>query len=435
VSERSGEPGPSLALTLYRGAAVFLAISGFGSAVSFGVHLLMARLLGAESYGHFGYATSWMVILLLGCSVGLKPTAARFVAAYKARGEWSSLRGLLRCSTGWTIAASAAVTILWWMALWLWRPRLDELGTTLALMALAMPVVALAELWSAAVRGLGAIARAQYPSSIVQHVLMGIALAVIVAIAGARDGAVVAAIAYLLAAIGAMAAARLFLRLELPGPALTSPPRHARGEWLQVAGSNLLISLVQAVRVPLIVVIAGAHLDARQLAYYVAAQRLANVASLGLLGISAFASPMISQHFALADFSRLQGLARLAARGAFAGALATALVLVGFGRDLLGFFGAGFEAAYVPLLVLLCGELVAAAVGPVGFFMTMTNREVSATWIEAAASAIAIALALVLIPRHGILGAAVAVAAGSTARNVSMFVAILRLLGLRSMAF
>ena len=197
----------------------------------------------------------------------------------------------------------------------------------------------------------------------------------------------------------------------------------------------MLISLAQAVRAPLIVVISGAYLDAQQLAYYVAAHRLANVASLGLLGISAFASPLISQHFSLADVSKLQGLARLAARGAFAGALATALVLVGFGHGLLGLFGAGFETAYMPLVVLLCGELVASAVGPVGFFMTMTNREVSATWIEVAASAIAIGLALVLIPRHGILGAAVAVAAGSTARNVGMFVAILRQMGLRSTVF
>ena len=399
MSGRSEEPS-ALALTLYRGSAAFLAISGLGSAMNFGVHLLMARLLGAESYGYFGYATSWMVILLLGCSVGLRPTTVRFVAAYKARSEWGSLRGLLRCSTGWTIAASAAVTILWGIALWLWRPRLDELGTTLALMAMAMPFVALAEVWSSAVRGLGAIARAQYPSSIVQHVLMGIALVVIVVVAGEHDGAVSAAIAYLFATIGAMAAARFFLCLELPGPVLTSPPRHVRGEWFQVAGSNLLISLAQAVRAPLIVVISGAYLDAQQLAYYVAAHRLANVASLGLLGISAFASPLISKHFALADVSQLQGLARLAARGAFAGALATALVLVGFGHGLLGLFGAGFETAYMPLVVLLCGELVASVVGPVGFFMTMTNREVSATWIEVAASAIAIGLALVLIPRH-----------------------------------
>jgi O-antigen/teichoic acid export membrane protein len=427
--------GPPLALTLYRGSAAFLAIYGLGSALGFGVHLLMARLLGAESYGHFGYATSWMGILLLGCSLGLKPTVVRFVAAYKARGEWGSVRGLLRCSTAWTIAASAVVAISWEVALWLWRPRLDELGTTLSLMALAMPIVALAEVWSSAVRGLGAIGRSQYPISIVQHVSMCIALVIIVVVAGGRDGAVAAAIAYLFAAIGVLGAARFFLALELPWPALTAPPAYARAEWLQVARSNLLISLAQAVRVPLIVVISGAYVDAHQLAYYVASQRLANAASLGLLGVSAFASPLISQYFALADLSKLQGLARQAARGAFAAALATALVLVGFGHELLGLFGAGFEAAYVPMLVLLCGELVAAAVGPVGFFMTMTNREVSATWIEVAASGIAIGLALVLVPRIGILGAAVAVAAGSAARNIFMLVAIWRQLGLRSMVF
>lgn len=435
MSGRSEEPMPPLALTLYRGSVVFLAISGLGSAISFGVHLLMARLLGAKSYGHFGYATSWMVILLLGCSLGLKPTVVRFVAIYKARGEWGSLRGLLRFSTGWTIAASAAATILWEIALWLLRPRWDELGTTLALMALAMPFVALAEVWSSAVRGLGAISRSQYPSSIVQHMLMCIALVTIVVVAGARDGAVSAAIAYLFATIGAMAAARFFLRVELPRPVLTSPFCHVRAEWFQVAGSNLLISLAQAVRVPLIVVISGAYLDAQQIGYYVASHRLANVASVALLGISAFASPLISQYFALADFSRLQGLARLAARGAFAGALATAVVLVGFGHDLLGLFGAGFETAYMPLLVLLGGHLVAAVVGPVGSFMTMTDREVSATRIEVAASAIAIGLALVLLPRHGILGAAVAVAAGSTARSIFMFIAIWRQLGLRSTVF
>ena len=95
----------SLAATLYRGSAVFLAIYVAGSAISFGVHLFMARVLGATSYGYFVYATSWMAILLLGCNIGLKPTVVRFVAAYSARGEWGLLRGLLRSSTSWTIGA------------------------------------------------------------------------------------------------------------------------------------------------------------------------------------------------------------------------------------------------------------------------------------------------------------------------------------------
>jgi O-antigen/teichoic acid export membrane protein len=84
---------------------------------------------------------------------------------------------------------------------------------------------------------------------------------------------------------------------------------------------------------------------------------------------------------------------------------------------------------------LLCGELVAAAAGPVGFFMTMTNRQMSATLIEAATSAVALGLALVLIPGYGIFGAAVVVAAGSAVRNISMFVAVWRQLGLRSTIF
>ncbi len=422
-------------MNLFRGSAGFLVIYGLGSAISFGVHLLMARLLGAASYGYFVYATSWMAILLLGCNIGLKPTVIRFVAAYNARGEWGALRGLLRSTTGWTVVASAAVLILSALALWLLRPRFDELGATLALMALAMPFMALTDVWASAVRGLGAVARSQYPSSIVQHLLFGATLATIIFTVGKDGGAVAAAAAFLLASFGAMAAARCFLRLELPKQVLAAPLSYFRAEWLQVAGSNMLIALFQAVRAPLIVVIVGAYLDVQQIAYYVAAQRLANVMSLALLGISGFASPLMSQYFALADFSRLQRLAHLSARGAFAGALATALVLVGFGYDLLGLFGAAFKTAYLPLLLLLCGELVAAAVGPVGFFMTMTNRQVSATWIEAVTSALAIGLAFVLIPRYGILGAAAVVAAGSAVRNVSMFAALWRQLGVRSAIF
>ncbi len=69
----------TLAATLYRGTGVFLAIYVAGSAISFGVHLFVARVLGATSYGYFVYGTSWMAILLLCCNIGLKPTAVRFV--------------------------------------------------------------------------------------------------------------------------------------------------------------------------------------------------------------------------------------------------------------------------------------------------------------------------------------------------------------------
>ena len=81
--DRDGQ-GVGFAAAVYRGSSAFLAIYVAGSAISFGVQLLMARLLGAPSYGTFVYAISWAPLLLLGCNFGLKPTTVRFVAAYNA---------------------------------------------------------------------------------------------------------------------------------------------------------------------------------------------------------------------------------------------------------------------------------------------------------------------------------------------------------------
>jgi O-antigen/teichoic acid export membrane protein len=421
-----------LAATLYRGSSVFLAIYVAGSGLSFGVQLFMARALGAPSYGYFVYAMSWMAVLLLGCNIGLRPTAVRFVAAYNARGEWALLRGFLRTATRWTIAASMVVVTLSLVALWLLRPRLDQLGTTLVLVAIAMPFMALGEVWSSAVRGLGAVARSQIPASIVQHSLLGIALIVLVASSGVDGGATLSAGAFLLATIGTLGAAGLLLRKTLPRQVAACPPLHVRPEWFHVAGSNVLIAMFQAVRAPLIVVIAGAYVDSRHLAFYGAAQRLANVMALGLTGISAFASPLISEYFALSDFANLQRLARAAARGALFAALVTASVMIVFGSQLLRLFGEGFETAYIPLLILLFGEMTAAAAGPVGLFLTMTGRQRIASWIEGVTSTFAVGLALVLVPRYGIGGAAVVVAMGSFLRNAAMLVAVRKQLGVRS---
>jgi len=432
LKEIANGPTPGLAAAVYRGSSAFLAVYLTGSAISFGVQLVMARLLGAPSYGNFVYAISWAPLLLLACNFGLKPTAVRFVAAYNARAEWGLIRGFLRSSTSWTIAASLFVVALALVSIGLLRPRLDELGTTLVLVTVAMPFVALSEVWSAAGRGLGAVARSQTPASIVQHSLVGIILLVLVAANGAQGGSALAACAFLLGTIGTLGATGWLLRKQLSREVSACPPLYERGAWLHVAGSNVLISLFQAARAPLIVVIAGAYVDSQHLAFYGAAQRLANVLSLGLIGISAFASPRISEYYALSDFANLRRLTRASAYGALGVATATALLMIGFGTQLLRLFGNGFEAGYVALLILLSGEVAAAAAGPVGFFLTMTGRHTTATCIEGVSCALALSLALVLVPDYGIVGAAIVVATASVVRNAAMFVVVQRQLRLRS---
>ena len=403
---------------LFSQSALFLGIYGAGSLLSFGVHLLLARQLGAASYGHFVYGTHWLAVLVLPCTLGLKPTLVRFASAYQARAEWGLLRGLLQASWRWTAVASMLVMAGSLAALALLHPPADERGRSLLLLALALPFLAQADVCNASARGLGAVLRAQLPASFLQPLLVGLGVLVLLPLLGAS--ASTAAAAYLGATVGTAALSWALLQALHPPALRAAEPQRHQGEWAAAAGANLSISVLQAARAPLVVVIAGAWIEPVQLAGLVAASRLANVAGLGLTGLSAPASPLMASLHAVDDRRGLRRLALVSAGGTLASGLALTLLLALFGHSLLAAFGPGFEAGHASLLVLLAGELAAAAVGPVGHLMVMTGRQREALRIEAASSVLALVLAIWLIPHLGAAGAAVAMAASSVLRNAWM---------------
>ena len=178
-----------------------------GSAISFGVHLLMARLLGARSYGYFVYATSWMAILLLGCNLGLKPTVVdssrrtRHVASGARSGFAAPLdgmddRGLRR---GYDFVSA--------IALWVMRPRFRRARHDARAGGVRAAVHGARGRLEFGCARAGSGRAFPVSRSIVQHVLFGIVLIIILFVAGENGGAVSAAAAFLIATIGTMVAA------------------------------------------------------------------------------------------------------------------------------------------------------------------------------------------------------------------------------------
>jgi O-antigen/teichoic acid export membrane protein len=86
----------------------------------------------------------------------------------------------------------------------------------------------------------------------------------------------------------------------------------------------------------------------------------------------------------------------------------------------------------VPLVIMVAGQLVNALVGPVGLLLTMTGEQKAAVWILGVSAAVGIALGFLLIPTHGIVGAAWATTASRAGWNVAMAVAVWRRMGVRA---
>ena len=125
----------------------------------------------------------------------------------------------------------------------------------------------------------------------------------------------------------------------------------------------------------------------------------------------------------------------MAARGIFAITVTICIGLVVFGKMLLGLFGAEFTTGYVVLLILLAGQVINAMAGSVGYLMTMTGYQNQAAWIIGMSTLVNVGLNAVLIPKLGIVGAAIATATTTVLWNILMLTFVWRKLNINPTVF
>ena len=90
--------------------------------------------------------------------------------------------------------------------------------------------------------------------------------------------------------------------------------------------------------------------------------------------------------------------------------LPLATVVIVFARPIMRIFGPEFEAGWIVLVIGTLGQLVNCATGSVGYLLLMSGNQGRLIQVQTIMTAILIALNLVMVPRWGILGAAIAAA-------------------------
>jgi len=116
--------------------------------------------------------------------------------------------------------------------------------------------------------------------------------------------------------------------------------------------------------------------------------------------------------------------------------LVLTILFVALGRSFFNLvFGPEYDASYVPLLILLAGQMVNSAAGSVGFLLNMTGHERETARGMAVAATLNVVLNLLLTPLWGVQGAAIATAVSMIAWNALLWWAVHQRLGISSLAF
>jgi O-antigen/teichoic acid export membrane protein len=153
----------------------------------------------------------------------------------------------------------------------------------------------------------------------------------------------------------------------------------------------------------------GIYRSESEVGYYSIAVKLATLTAFVLQAINTMAAPKFSELYHTGKMDELFHVARKSTKLIFWTTIPILVVLVLFGKPILGLlFGRDFTVAYPAMVLLIVGQFANSISGSTGNFMNMTGRQKIFRNIIFLSALINIVLCFVLIPRFGINGAAFA---------------------------
>jgi len=174
------------------------------------------------------------------------------------------------------------------------------------------------------------------------------------------------------------------------------------------------------------IIMIGFLLTPKDVAVYSAAAATAGVVSFPLEATSALSAPRFAALHARKRPGELVSLLANVVRWTFWPSLTVAVILIAFGPIVLRLFGPEFEKGYVLLVILTSGQLVNAAVGPVGVLLSMTGHQALTAWVLGICAILGVVLGLALTQIWGSVGTAFAFSGAMVLWNAALLILVSR---------
>lgn len=412
-------------------STVIFASRVFGAGLIFLAQAAIARFWGASVLGEYLLVIAVVNILAVVMPLGFQTVGTYFAAEYRAKGRGQALAGFMSRAYGHVLTCGALVTTCCYpLTSFFGEPGrvLAEHWLAACLMAVATAVVYCN---SALLVGL----KRPFAGFFADTVFRPLLIVACFAIAGlsigadARLGELIWLLAVGFAAIAALQ--HWWVRraaLELPqGP--DAKPEESR-RWWRFALPWVVVALATDFVFDIDLLLLAGLLDREALAVFGVLTRVFSLVAFGVSAVYAVVMPDIFASNAASNcvaFMRQVGDANLMASVVSAGLFVA--VLAG-GPALLLIFGPEFAAGAMPLAVLCLALCIRSMFGPAALVLSLHDRPYATLPAIGLGMGVLVGANLLLVPVHGLLGAAVAALAAQTFWSAAMWLTARRLAGI-----
>ena len=402
-----------------RGWTLTLGGSVLSSVLTFVGTVLITRGLQAEGAGLVLESMGLFIILsalaTFGADTGLVRMSSRLLALERS----PELRPTVAVALGPSLLASLVLAVLTFgfapalADLFFRGDHGDQAVSLIRLMAAFVPLAAATRVLTAGTRGLGSMV----PYVLIQNVTLPglrpiLMLGVLVAGAGVMGVALAWTLPVLIGcAMAAVAFLALLARAERGGRADTEPPRPLReiaSEFWRFSIPRGFSSFFQLGVIYMDVLLVGGLRSPAEAGIYAAAARLVAVGTLAMEALGYAIAPQISGLLSRDERGRAQVLFQTATWWLVAMTWPVFMALAVYAPLLLRIFGDEFVAGQHALLILSLGILAQVGTGNNKVALIMAGRSGWNLAVYILSFTVNISLNLLLIPRYGIVGAALA---------------------------
>lgn len=421
--------GPEKLLTLLSGSFVIritYTLVGFINSV------LLARLLGADSYGVYVFVLSIVALLSVPTQFGLPILMVKEFAALQATKKWGQMRGLALRSH--QFVAILATLTCGCAAIWLgMKPNYfsPEKQQALWLGLLLVPILSFGALRDAMLRGLRHVILGQLAESIFRPVLLMLGLLVALSLTTTQSAASVLVL-YCACSLLAFVAGWAIFRGFRPETLATATPKFDNAIWLAASIPIALTAGMQVLNAQLSILFLGFYGSDEDVAYFRVAALGAGFVAIFLQVSHSVVSSYFSRLYAQKNIKGIQALLDQANRIIVIATVPLVIAIIALGPWLLtNFYGHAFGTAYTALLLLTAGQAVNALLGTASLLLNMTGHQNELVKAMSLALPTNIILHFLLLPNFGVLGAAFASMLAMMVFNIFLWLKLRKNLGVK----
>ncbi len=405
--------GPLDLGALARRSSMSVLGSIFAAIANVALVVVVTRGFDQRSAGLFFTATSLFLLLEVACRLGTTTGLVYFIPRFRVTGQAARLRPLLRVALWPVLLASAGVGAVFVVAAPVLAEALGgggegELVTALRVLAVFLPVAAVYDAVTAATRGY----QDMTPTILVERIGRPLAQLVLVTgavLAGSTALLVPAwSVPYLAALVAAGWSLHRLHRAHTTGVGPSPPAAEVAAPFWRYTAPRVLANVAQIALQRLDIVLVGLLRGPAEAAIYAAATRFLVVGQLGSQAVSLVVQPTFAELLATRDIAATRTLYQLSTAWLISLTWPLYLLSAVLAPQLVMLFGRGYGTGADVIVVLAAAMLVATGCGMVDMLLTMAGKTSWNLGNVLLALGVNVGLDLLLIPEHGVMGAAVA---------------------------